>query len=204
MSFSELREFNETFGVAIRENPAVRVREARLRYRLIEEETQELLDAVKDCDIVETLDALADIMYVIQGAILTFGIEELVNILLEEHGSEYDESVIGRNNPLLSVEGREIMLEDLRTSILRNRPNEVGVVLTTFILLVDDLADYFDLDVEAAVTAVHRSNMTKLDENGKVIRRESDLKIMKSELYRTPTADLEYQLFGEEEDARVS
>lgn len=45
-----------------------------LRLKLIEEEFDELKDAVKNKNFVETADALTDLLYVIYGAGLSFGI----------------------------------------------------------------------------------------------------------------------------------
>ena len=45
-----------------------------LRINLIEEELRELCGAVKDKDIVEVADALADLLYVVYGAGHAFGI----------------------------------------------------------------------------------------------------------------------------------
>lgn len=43
-----------------------------LRLKLIISETAELARALQQCDEVETLDALADLLYVVHGAALTF------------------------------------------------------------------------------------------------------------------------------------
>merc|ERR1719174_2582021 len=45
-----------------------------LRLKLIKEEVQELADAMKEKDMVETIDALGDILYVVYGAGGAFGI----------------------------------------------------------------------------------------------------------------------------------
>lgn len=50
-----------------------------LRLGLIEEEINELKDAVNNNDIIEIADALGDILYVVYGMIHTMGIEENVN-----------------------------------------------------------------------------------------------------------------------------
>ena len=44
-----------------------------LRVSLIREELQELEDAIKENDLIEVADALADIQYVLSGAVLEFG-----------------------------------------------------------------------------------------------------------------------------------
>lgn len=50
-------------------------RDPELRIKLIQEEAQELLDAIADKDIVAVIDALCDLLYVIYGAADVFGIE---------------------------------------------------------------------------------------------------------------------------------
>jgi predicted HAD superfamily Cof-like phosphohydrolase len=47
----------------------------KLRMDLIREEMKELEDAVKEKDMVETIDALADILYVVYGMGASFGID---------------------------------------------------------------------------------------------------------------------------------
>merc|ERR1712228_979566 len=46
-----------------------------LRLKLIQEEVQELAEAMGNKDIVETIDALGDILYVVYGAGGAFGID---------------------------------------------------------------------------------------------------------------------------------
>jgi predicted HAD superfamily Cof-like phosphohydrolase len=91
------------------------VPERKLRFDLIEEEFNELREALEADDIVEVADALGDIAYVVYGAAKTFGI------------------------PL------------------------------------DEVVD-----------EIHRSNMSKLGEDGKPIYRESDRKVLKGENYFPP------------------
>lgn len=47
----------------------------QLRIALIEEEVGELKDAIEQRDMIEVADALADILYVVYGAGLAFGID---------------------------------------------------------------------------------------------------------------------------------
>ena len=81
------------------------------------EELDELKEALEQGDVVETLDALTDLQYVLDGAYLSFGLQD---------------------------------------------------------------------QKMAAFTEVHRSNMSKLGEDGKPIRRESDGKVLKGPDYFKP------------------
>jgi len=54
----------------LKQNPKL----AKLRYDLIKEEVSELTEAVENNDIIEVIDALCDILYVVYGAGISFGI----------------------------------------------------------------------------------------------------------------------------------
>ena len=56
----------------------------KLRVSLLREEVQELQDAINDNDLVEVADALADIQYVLSGAILEFGMGSIFKNLFDE------------------------------------------------------------------------------------------------------------------------
>ena len=115
----QVEEFHRVFGLPIIEKPSLAPEERyRLRYSLIFEELCEFADAIRDEDIVAVADALGDLIYVVIGAALEYGI------------------------PL------------------------------------DDVVD-----------EIHRSNMSKLDENGKPIYRESDGKVLKGENYSPPNLE---------------
>ena len=76
MSNSEsVKKFMQTFGQQIKEKaefPDEKI--TKLRYELIEEELQELKEAIDKKDIKEVADALTDILYVTYGAGHAFGI----------------------------------------------------------------------------------------------------------------------------------
>jgi predicted HAD superfamily Cof-like phosphohydrolase len=113
-----VKEFHETYGLPVRENPDLScVQTNELRINLLEEELEELKEAIKDNNIVEVLDALTDLQYVLDGAYLSFGLHNVKDAAFEE---------------------------------------------------------------------VQRSNMSKLGEDGKPIRRESDGKILKGPNYFRP------------------
>ena len=96
----------------------------------------------------------------------------------------------------------------LRWSLIQEEMNEVfremfyyeGEPKTNISLpkLAKELADLlyvvygtgaaFGIDLDAVFLAVHESNMSKLDKNGKVIRRE-DGKVLKGPLYKEPNIE---------------
>jgi predicted HAD superfamily Cof-like phosphohydrolase len=95
---------------------------AKQRADFLYEEINEYLEANKNGDIVEVLDALCDILYFLFGMVVVHGLQKYFTVA-------------------------------------------------------------FDI--------VHRSNMSKLDENGNVIIRETDGKVMKGKNYWKPREKLE-------------
>lgn len=83
----KLIEWHTTFGVDILNSPGMPSHDRRkLRLELIREEFEELTEAVEKEDIVEVADALADILYVVHGAALEFGVP-LDDVFDEVHRS---------------------------------------------------------------------------------------------------------------------
>jgi predicted HAD superfamily Cof-like phosphohydrolase len=117
-TLEQVREFHETYGLPVENGPKIDdAKTNALRINLLAEELDELKEALAANDIVEVLDALTDLQYVLDGAYLSFGL----------HGVK-----------------------------------------------------------TAAFDEVHRSNMSKLGEDGKPIRRPEDGKVMKGPNYFKP------------------
>ncbi|MEM6781073.1 MAG: nucleoside triphosphate pyrophosphohydrolase family protein [Pseudomonadota bacterium] len=113
-----VQEFHETYDLPVKGEIDLSCEQTKeLRINLLAEELDELKEALKDNDPIETLDALIDLQYVLDGAFLSFGLQDVKMEAFEE---------------------------------------------------------------------VHRSNMSKLGEDGKPIRRESDGKVLKGPNYFKP------------------
>tara|TARA_B100002052_G_C15750973_1_gene537720 strand:- start:282 stop:650 length:369 start_codon:yes stop_codon:yes gene_type:complete len=101
-NFEKVKEFMTIFGQEVKtkpEFPSEKILD--LRKKLIEEEYQELKDAIDDNDIIEVADALTDILVVTYGAGIAFGID-LDKCFEEVHRS---------NMSKLSDEGKPIYNE---------------------------------------------------------------------------------------------
>lgn len=78
-------EFHRTFKHPIQSAPIIpEENRCRLRVSLIAEELKEFEEAIQQKDIVAVADALADIQYVLSGAILEFGLGDRFKQLFEE------------------------------------------------------------------------------------------------------------------------
>lgn len=75
-NFKKVKQFMTVFGQPIATEPNLGTEELKkLRYDLIREEVEELCDGLQNGDLVETADALTDILYVVYGAAAAFGID---------------------------------------------------------------------------------------------------------------------------------
>lgn len=88
-SLNQVAEFHQTFTVPVLEQPEIpSEKRCELRVSLLQEELNELKQAIEDKNIVEIADALADLQYVLSGAVLEFGLgEKFVEIFNEVHRS---------------------------------------------------------------------------------------------------------------------
>jgi predicted HAD superfamily Cof-like phosphohydrolase len=74
-ALNQVAEFHKTFNAPILETPQIPSEQrCQLRVDLLQEELDELSQALKDKDLVEVADALCDIQYVLSGAVLEFGL----------------------------------------------------------------------------------------------------------------------------------
>lgn len=117
-TIEQVQEFHETYGLPVHGEPNLSCEQTKqLRINLLQEELNELKEALANNDAQETLDALIDLQYVLDGAFLSFGLQAVKELAFDE---------------------------------------------------------------------VHRSNMSKLGEDGKPIRRPEDGKVMKGPNYFKP------------------
>ena len=102
-NFEKVGDFMEAFGQSVEMEPTWPDFNTRdLRLALIQEELEELSDAVADRDMIQIADALTDLLYVVYGAGHSFGID-LDECFEEVHRSNM--SKLGEN-------GRPIHRED--------------------------------------------------------------------------------------------
>lgn len=84
-SLNDVAEFHRTFHLPVEDRPLIPSADrCRLRINLLKEELRELEEAVADNDLVEVADALADLQYVLSGAVLEFGLGEQFKGLFDE------------------------------------------------------------------------------------------------------------------------
>ncbi len=84
-ALSSVADFHNTFNAPILTEAQIPSKErAALRISLLQEELNELKQAIADNDLTEVADALCDIQYVLSGAILEFGMGKKFKTLFDE------------------------------------------------------------------------------------------------------------------------
>ena len=101
-----VKEFNEDFKIKYSKNQKADLDEStiELRYRLMQEENDEYLEAARKKDLVEIADALGDKLYILCGTILAHGLQDKIVEVFNE---------IQRSNmSKLSADGKPVIRED--------------------------------------------------------------------------------------------
>ncbi len=84
-TLDQVTEFHEAYGLPVLARPDIAdARTVKLRINLLQEELDELKAALEQGDIVETLDALTDLQYVLDGAYLSFGLHPVKTKAFDE------------------------------------------------------------------------------------------------------------------------
>jgi len=84
-ALTSVAKFHDTFKLPVLEEPIMPSKErCELRVNLLQEELDELKEAIENNDLVEVADALSDIQYVLSGAILEFGMGSRFKALFDE------------------------------------------------------------------------------------------------------------------------
>lgn len=93
-----LLEFNQAFEIPRLEQPGLSDSDLiELRIKLLTEEVQEYAEAARAGDMVEILDALADIGYILAGTIINHGMQDIYDDAFEEvHRSNMAKLVDGK------------------------------------------------------------------------------------------------------------
>ena len=105
-ALNQVAEFHETFNAPILDNPQIPSKErCDLRINLMQEELNEIKEAIENDDLVEISDGLCDLMYVLAGSILEFGLgEKFVNLFNEVQRSNMSKSCSSSDEAQKTIE----------------------------------------------------------------------------------------------------
>lgn len=133
-ALNQVAEFHQTFNAPILDKPQIPSKErAALRIALLQEELNELKEAIDQNDIVEVADALCDLQYVLSGAVLEFGLgEKFAELFNEVHRSNMskacsNEKEVEETLLFYSEKGEEVYTEVMgsKINVLRKTDRKV-------------------------------------------------------------------------------
>lgn len=97
-TINKVKEFHELFNHPVLDTPQIPSKErCKLRIALLRVELKELEDAIESDDVVEVADAFTDLQYVLDGAMLEFGMHHIKDALFEEvHRSNMSKACVNK------------------------------------------------------------------------------------------------------------
>lgn len=105
-SLTKVAEFHTTFNHPVNKTPVIpSLERCILRVNLLQEELNELKQALENKDIVEVADALGDLEYVLSGAVIEFGLGDSFNKCFDLiHESNMSKACDTEEQALLSID----------------------------------------------------------------------------------------------------
>ena len=103
----QVTEFHDTFDHPI--NPEASIpseKVQQLREELIREELEEFKEANESEDIVAAADALTDLLYVVYGAAICYGLQDVLEDCFEEVHSSNMSKADKEGNPIVREDGK--------------------------------------------------------------------------------------------------
>ena len=109
-----VKKFHESFGIDNQLSPNANISEKtyKLRYKLMQEENNEYLDACKNGDLNEIADALGDMMYILCGTILSHGLQDKIEVIFEEIQKSNMSKLDKNGNPIYREDGKILKSEN--------------------------------------------------------------------------------------------
>lgn len=200
--FSDVRDFHIAFGQLVSDIPTLPEESVRnLRQKLLAEEFQEYFDAELEDDLIEIADALGDILYIINGTKVSYGLGNRNDL-----DSEFS---IKGGRPALprSIDMREARKSAIKTKydlyVYAEKSNDLGNISEALQALTDAVfacSYVYGIPLFKVFNEIHFSNMAKLV-NGKVLKRP-DGKVAKPQGWQPP--NIASILFPNGEDQEVS
>ena len=105
---NKVKKFHQAFLIGNEDKPIAIVDESifLLRYRLMQEENQEYLEACKNGDLVEIADALGDMLYIWCGTVLKHGMQDVICVIFDEIQNSNMSKLVKNNKPIFREDGK--------------------------------------------------------------------------------------------------
>lgn len=175
-NYNKVCEFNRIFDFPVlghNSNALDNTKVAKLRCDLIKEEgVVEFKKAHEENDIVEQLDSIADLLYVLYGLCYTYSFDpnHYVNLVFSNNNSKISNFKIIYNNfnsedyTVESVYAENCELECMLRKAMLEDKDIVATYITTMCMIVNayKLGILLNFDIDKLFDIVHNSNMSKL------------------------------------------
>ena len=174
--YSAVHEFHRVYRVPIGAQPAIDVDQLDLRDRLLCEELEELVAAEALGDVIETVDALADILYILTGTAIVHGLPLPATDAadLACRGA----CKVGTDAIADLVDLVDLACRSGDTGAATERIAELDAVVRT-------RCARERIPIDAVLAEVHASNLSKLDADGQPLYRH-DGKVAKGPRFWAP------------------
>ena len=105
---NDVRTFHDAFSITNEEKPKALISEndQLLRFNLMREENEEYLEAAKEGDLVEIVDALGDMLYILCGTILKHGMQDKIEEVFTEIQRSNMSKLDKDGNPIYREDGK--------------------------------------------------------------------------------------------------
>ena len=200
-----------------------------LRYKLINEEIEETINAINNDDIIEIIDGLCDMLYVLFGAIVYFNLpityinNQLIKIgNLNELDNLIDDNYIlkVKNNLnfkeiIKSISKDNQLLSELTTKILEdnnyydNYIYNYESLINNIVLNVYKISELLNININYFFNIVHNSNMSKIcvseDEANKTIKwyRNNEHRYKNPSYRETSYNGLKYYIIYDKDTGKI-
>lgn len=202
--FEKILEFNKAFDLKTPDTPYLDIKKMNYRLDLIKEEYQELMTAIKNKDLVETLDAIIDSIYVLHGLTAFLGYNG--DLLAYTHEIIVKESYTGENvwdtemfQRIIKTISKQYctLIESAKYINLRS----ILKAITCEIQLLHEFVFFLGFDSHTLFNIVHHSNMSKLCiseiEAKQTVSKYLQEKIYDSPNYKKSSDDIHWIVYNE-------
>lgn len=189
--YSHVKAFMMAFGQDTPTKSVLPINQIRiLRKNLVTEEIAETITALDALDAIGVMDGLADIVVVTAGTLIAYGLPyditryEVDNFEIKGklESAKLDVAACARQKKKLR-EFLDSYPDDADELFIREKMSNYCNDLLAYSLMA---AAQHGCDLSEFFIEVHKSNMSKLGEDGKPIYREGDRKVLKGPNYRKP------------------
>ena len=219
-NYEKVVDFNKCFGSLVSNvlNPSLFKSSPKLvdlKYSLIDEEINELVEAYNNNDIVEIIDALSDIKYVLHGMAAAFGInmdlvfkhylDVYVSSIKKQNGSNFNiiNSHYNFNNHVKNYKNNIKLLNikknlDEFIVIIQNINSNFKSIIETcnidslrinlckLLYYVNKMGAYIGVNLDKSFKIVHDSNMSKVCESEELAKKTVGWYLENDTRYKTP------------------